>query len=602
MEVVTLTNIFLLAGGALMVLGIFSSLVASRFGAPLLLVFLVIGMLAGEDGPGGIHFSDYRATYLVGSAALAIILFDGGLRTRLSSFRGTLGPATMLSTVGVLITAGLVGGLAMLVLGLPLLEGLLLGAVVASTDVAAVFFLLKAGGLQLRRRVGATLEIESATNDPTAIFLSLILVELIAAGASYPGWDVLLALAQQGVLGAAVGVAGGIALAALLNRFDLPSGLHPLLAVSAAVVIFALAAVLHGSGFLAVYLAGLVLGNRPVRAIASIVSFHDAATWLSQLVMFVMLGLLVTPSRVVDYILPGLAIAVFLILVGRPVAVWLCLAPFHFKNEEKAYISWVGLRGAVSIFLATIPTLAGVPGAEVFFNVAFIVVLVSLIVQGWTLTFAARRLGVALAEAAPEARRFEIDLPGQLDYELVAYPIVSGSPVIGHGMLPNWAQMLLLVRNGTILTAEQAGAPREGDYAYVIAPPERVSRLDRLFAPGEGSADVEVASAFPFRGDIRLGTISDLYGLPVEPHERDLTIAALFAERFDESPVVGSRVRIGAATLVVRALEDDLVTLAGLTIDDADDVREKGILSGVAFARLLGPRRTARERALRRRS
>ncbi|MCK0195517.1 potassium/proton antiporter [Ancylobacter sp. 6x-1] len=600
METITLTNVLLLAAAALMVVGIFSSLVASRFGAPLLLVFLVIGILAGEDGPGQIHFSDYRATYLVGSAALAIILFDGGLRTRMASFRGTLAPALVLSTAGVVITAAIVGLAACLLLRLPPLQGLLVGSVVASTDAAAVFFLLKSGGLQLRKRVGTTLEIESATNDPVAIFLSIVLVQLIAAGEHVPGWDLLLLLAQQAVLGAAIGVAGGLGLAALLNRFDLPSGLHPLLAVGAALFIFGLAAVAEGSGFLAVYLAGLVLGNRPVRAIASIVSFHDAATWLAQLVMFVMLGLLVSPDKVLAYALPAIGLAAVLIAVGRPVAVWLCLTPFGFKREEKAYISWVGLRGAVSIFLATIPTLAGVPSAEVYFNVAFTVVLVSLLLQGWTLTYAARLFHVALPEPLKEARRFEIDLPGQLDYELVAYHVVRGSPVLSHGTVPNWAQMMLVVRDGAILTPEQSGMPRHGDYAYLLAPPERVARLDRLFVPGEGQADVELAAAFPFRGDILLGAISDLYGLPVEPHERDLTIAGLFAERFDERPMIGNRVHIGTATLVVRAVEDDRVTLAGLSVDDEEHQRDRHILNGAALARLLGPRRTTRERARRR--
>lgn len=600
MGTITLINIFLLASAALMVVGVFSSLIASRFGAPLLLVFLVIGMLAGVDGPGQIHFSDYRATYLVGSAALAIILFDGGLRTRLSSFRGTLAPAVLLSTLGVLITAGLVGVVAYLLLDLPPLEALLVGSVVASTDAAAVFFLLKAGGLQLKKRVGGLLEIESATNDPVALFLSIVLVGLISAGDHYPGWPALLALAQQAVLGTAIGVAGGLGLVALLNRLDLPSGLHPLLAIGAAIVIFGLAAVAGGSGFLAVYLAGLVLGNRPVRAIASIVSFHDAATWLCQLVMFVMLGLLVTPSRVMEHALPALGIALFLILVGRPVAVWVCLTPFGFRTAEKAYVSWVGLRGAVSIFLATIPTLAGVSSAEVYFNVAFAVVIVSLIVQGWSLTYAARRLNVALPEPLRPARRFEIDLPGQLDYELVAYAVASGSPVLGHGTLPNWARMLIVVRDGAILSAEQAGPPQNGDYAYLLAPPERVRRLDRLFVPAEERPDVELATIFPFGGDVLLGTISDLYGLPVEPHERDMTVAAVFADRFDERPAVGNRLHVGTATLVARAVDDDRVTLAGLVLDDEDDARERSILTGAALARLLGPHRASRERPRRR--
>src|SRR5689334_17545512 len=251
-------NTIILLGALLVLAGIFSSLIASRFGAPLLLVFLVIGMLAGESGPGGIAFDDYRLTYLAGSLALAVILFDGGLRTKVASFRVALRPALLLATAGVLITAAITGATAVPALGLSPLEGLLLGAIVASTDAAAVFFLIRTGGLQLKQRVGLTLEIESGTNDPVAVFLTLLLAQLLLAGdqAAPAGWHVLALLAEEAAIGAVLGVAGGLAASWLLNRLDLPSGLQPLLVLTSAILIFAVSMVTGGSGFLAVYLAG----------------------------------------------------------------------------------------------------------------------------------------------------------------------------------------------------------------------------------------------------------------------------------------------------------------------------------------------------------
>lgn len=244
-------------------------------------------------------------------------------------------------------------------------------------------------------------EIESATNDPAAVFLTVLLVEMLTSNLGDPGLMVVVGAVREMAIGGVLGVAGGYALVALLNRVDLPGGLHPVMVVGFAVLLFALTSLVHGSGFLAVYLAGLVVGNRPVRAIASITSFLDTITWLCQIVMFVMLGLLVSPEKILQYGLPALGVAAFLILVGRPVAVFLCLAPFHFSVKEKLFVSWAGLRGAVSIFLATIPMLAHLPMAEVYFNVAFAVVLVSLILHGWTMALAARRLDVALADPDP---------------------------------------------------------------------------------------------------------------------------------------------------------------------------------------------------------
>lgn len=568
MDAVFLSNLVLLVCAALVVAGTVSSLVAARFGAPILLVFLLIGMLAGEDGIGGIHFSDYWATYMVGSAALAVILFDGGLRMRFSTMRGAVGPAVLLSTGGVVATAGLVALVAVPLLGLPPLQGLLVGAIIASTDAAAVLFLVRAQGLKLGRRLDAVIEIESATNDPAAVFLTVLLVQLISSGSAADfGWSIIMGVISEMAVGAFMGVACGLALVAFLNRVDLPGGLQPILAVAWAVVTFALTSILHGSGFLAVYLAGLVVGNRPVRGIAGIVSFHDTVTWLCQIVMFTMLGLLVAPHRLLLILPAGLAIAAFLFLVARPMVVFSCLARSGFSLREKVFVSWAGLRGAVSIFLATIPMLAQLEMAPLYFNIAFIVVLASLLLHGSTLVFAARRLDVALAEPMREPRRFEIDLPGQSEHELVGYPVAANTPPIMPGLLPSWAQPVLVVRTGRILAAAEAGTLMPGDYVYLLVPPKSVRQLDRVFMaePMVWADD----AAFPFSGDVRIGDVADLYGLPASDAERGLTIADVFADRTEDRAAPGMRLGLGHAFIEVRAVEVGRVTQVALRFEQA---------------------------------
>src|ERR1700761_1075779 len=309
-------SIAILLGAVLIMAGILSSLLALRFGAPLLLVFLLIGILAGDAGPRRIEVEDVRTTYLVGSVALALILFDGGLRTRFQSIRTVLAPSMVLATVGVLLTAFITAPVARYALDLDWTEALLVGAVVASTDAAAVFLLVHAQGLRLRPRVGATLEAESGSNDPFAVFLTLMLVEFISVGHSSPG-HVLRELFQEAVLGGIIGVVGGRAMVIALNKVALPQGLHAPFVTTTALVIFGAAQMVHASGFLAVYLAGIVVGNRPTRAHNSVVTFLDAATWLAQIVMFVLLGLLVSPHRLASSVGPAIVVALTLMVNWR---------------------------------------------------------------------------------------------------------------------------------------------------------------------------------------------------------------------------------------------------------------------------------------------
>lgn len=398
----------LLAASGLLLLSVVSGVFSARAGFPVLLIFLLAGALAGEDGIGGYRFSDFALSFWVGNVALAIILLDGGLRTSFATFRTGLRPSLVLATVGVALSAAITGVAAMWLMGLNWRGGMLLGAIVGSTDAAAVFALLKRSGVTLNERVAATLEIESGMNDPMAVYLTLAFIALIAGAEAAPsGTDTLLVLlVEQFGWGAAVGIAAGLAMAALVKRSlrDAEGGVMALAVGASGLAVFAGSGLLGGSGFLAVYLFGLVLANRARAHLAPALSGMDGYAWLAQAGMFLLLGLLVTPHEMARSALPALGVAVALMFVARPVAVWACLLPFRFGPREVLFIAWVGLRGAVPIVLAVFPLLAGVPDAMLLFNAAFAVVLASLLLQGTTIGIAARRLGVALPDEADERR------------------------------------------------------------------------------------------------------------------------------------------------------------------------------------------------------
>ncbi|XBQ17488.1 MAG: potassium/proton antiporter [Oceanicaulis sp.] len=400
------SDLVLLAASGLVLLAVAGAAATSRAGAPLLLVFLSLGMLAGVEGPGGFDFHAMDTAYLLGSLALALILFDGGLGTRVRGLKMVLRPSISLATIGVLITTGVTSLAARALFDLSWTEAVLMGAIVSSTDAAAVLALLGGRELRARPRVVATLEAESGFNDPVAVILVTACVEILVSGAvpdPLPlGGSILWAL----LAGAAVGVLGGRATALVRNRVALPESLHPIFAVAAAVFLFALAEAVGGSGFLAAYLAGVsVRANSHGPAREATERFSDGLAWLAQIGLFLMLGLLVAPSHAVSVALPALLLALVLIFVARPVAVFLCLAPEKFKPRETGFIAWMGLRGAVPIFLGTVPVLAGVEQANLFFSVAFAVVLVSLVVQGWTAGPVTRAFRIAPPQNARSGRQ-----------------------------------------------------------------------------------------------------------------------------------------------------------------------------------------------------
>jgi cell volume regulation protein A len=421
-------NAAYLVAGTLVFVSVLAGLYSARAGLSFLLVFLVAGMLAGEDGPGGIVFDDFRLAFWVGNAALAVILLDGGLRTHIETFRTGLKPALWLATAGVTVTAGVTGLAAAWLLELPPVLGLLVGSIVGSTDAAAVFALIKGSRLALNERVAATLEIESGLNDPMAVFLTLALIGWVMAPADRGVLEAVRMIGQQFAIGAAGGLLGGTVVAALLLRAPQaaePAGITALLLLSSGVAVFAGSGWLGGSGFLAVYLFGIVVRyGAPARVQGALLGM-DGYAWMAQACMFLLLGLLVTPSQLVPHLLPALSVAGVLMLVARPVAVALCLAPLRFPRNEIMFISWVGLRGAVPIVLAVFPLMAGVPGARLFFEVAFVVVLSSLALQGATIGWSARRCGVSLPELHDESAQREWFGDFVLDAQMPANAICS---------------------------------------------------------------------------------------------------------------------------------------------------------------------------------
>ncbi|MGH6953399.1 MAG: potassium/proton antiporter, partial [Alphaproteobacteria bacterium] len=358
----------------------------------------------------------------------------------------------------------------------------------------------------------------------------------------------------------------------LVNRIEIAAGLYPILAAAIAMSIFAGANVAGASGFLAVYLAGFVLGNRPHRAQLAIGRFHDGFAWLAQIVMFLLLGLLVTPSALVRDTWMPVLIAFSLIFLARPVAVWLSLLPFRFNWREQAFVGWVGLRGAVPIFLASIPVLAGVPEAKAYFNAAFVAVLASLVVQGWTVSGAARLLGLEVLPLPEAVDSSEIELPSTIDREIAGWRVTDGSAAaarpLGELTLPRRTRILAVIRDGTVMDRAKLVQLAPGDYVIALAPPQHLMTLQRLLSPPPSRGPLEPLGLgqFVFDAEARVGAVADQYGLKVAADQRGTTLGDFLAAHLPAPVVVGDRFRLGEAELVVRETERDEIRKVGLEL------------------------------------
>jgi cell volume regulation protein A len=420
--------------------------------------------------------------------------------------------------------------------------------------------------------VSATLEVESGANDPMAVFLTVTLIGLVTstAAAGDPAIAIARSLVLQLGLGTLAGFAGGYAISWTVNRLEVAPGLYPVFVVAAALVVFGGTQALGGSGFLAVYLAGLVAGNRRMRATRLVRRFHDGIAWISQIVMFLILGLLVTPKNLLPDLIPAGVVALALIFVARPAAVWLCLAPFSFSREERLFVAWVGLRGAVPIFLAIFPILGGVPDGLRYFNVAFLVVLASLVLQGWTIPWVARWLGVEVPRRAEPVGKLDIDLPSQLDRDVVGYLVDPQSAAAGKPVerlhLPRRTRVLAVLRDNAVVRHDALEELKAGDYVLIIAPPEQSFVLDRQFAPRRRTRLDVVLGDFVFPADLPAARLVAEYGLPILP-EDDESLGEFVRARLGAAASVGDALRIGESELVIHEMDGERIAQVALRLE-----------------------------------
>ncbi len=479
----------LATAGILLAVSVIFGKASERAGLPVALVFLAVGMLAGSEGIGRIPFDDYRYAYNLGTVALTMILFDGGLNTPWSHVRRYGAPAGILATLGVVGTAGLVAFVTHQ-LGFPWSFALLLGAVVSSTDAAAVFSVIRGSRLNLSKRVTVTLEAESGINDPVAVILTTVLTTNLLRPVEGLGVTLAVHVVREIVVGLAMGIALGYVARLLLVRLrSTSSGLYPIVTTAFAFSSYGLTALVGGSGFLAVYVAALVIGHGQIPFRTGIVRVHDALAWLSQITMFLVLGLLVAPSRVLEIAVPGVAIALFLAFIARPVVVALCLAPFRYPLAEVGYIGWVGLRGAVPIILSTIPVLAGAPGAQRLFDLVFFIVVVNAIIPGATVAWITRRLGLEEGDVPSPPAMLHIESMLPLGGDLMSFYVDEDLAVAGASLadlpFPEGAAVTLMLRGDQLLPPKGSTVIMPGDHVYVFSRAEDAPVIRLMFGQPE---------------------------------------------------------------------------------------------------------------------
>lgn len=569
-------NGVILVGALLVLFGVASSKFSARLGVPALVVFIGLGMLAGSEGVAGLEFENYTLANGIGTVALSIILFDGGLRTSSRALRLAWKPALTLATGGVLITSVVTGLAAAWVLGLSLLEGILLGSIVGSTDAAAVFSVLRSRGARLSERLGSTLEIESGSNDPMAVFLTIGLIDVLL-GRVDGGLGLLAFFVLQMSVGGIAGILIGKLAVAANNRINLDAaGLYPVMMTAFAFLAYGVAATLGGSGFLSVYVAGVVLGNSRIVFQRGIFFFTDGMAWLAQIVMFTMLGLLSFPSRLFDVAAAGLIVSGALILVARPLAVALLMPFFRFGLRETTLIAWVGLRGAVPIILATYPLLAGLPNGRLLFNVVFFVVLVSAVTQGWSLARVAAWLGLQQPAQMEPPVTLEITSLRHVTGDIVDYLVAPGSRAAGRSIrelaLPDGAVVAMVARGDDVIPPRGSTRLELGDHTFLVLRPDVRALVDRVFAPRGAEEDEPLpAVEFPLSPGTRVAELVEFYGIRVDA-PAESTLEDLLRSRLASRDVgVGAIVDLGSVRLRVRETSADGIEVIGLQILPVDD-------------------------------
>ncbi|WP_078555958.1 potassium/proton antiporter [Bacillus alkalicellulosilyticus] len=475
---------FILLCALLLIVGVLTTKFSSRLGVPALILFILIGMLTGSDGLGMIHFDSPQVAQLIGIFALIIILFEGGLQTKWATVKSVTKPALSLATLGVILTTVIVAVAAKLILEVSWLEGFLFGAIVGSTDAAAVFAVLK--GQNIRARLGATLEAESGSNDPMAMFLTISVIELLLNdNQSY-----LLLVGsffwQMGI-GLLVGLLLGKLATFAINRINLDSsGLYPVFALAFALLTYSLADIIGSSGLLAVYVAALVVGNSDLTYRQSIFRFNEGFAWIAQILMFTILGLLVFPSQLytLDVIIRGLLLSLILVLIARPVAVFLSTIKMGYDLKERVFLSWAGLRGAVPIVLATFPMIAGLENSQLFFNVVFFVVLISALVQGSTISLFAQKLGLTGPKKIEPPHSLELVSIGKANAEILEFEVSEETEITNKPLatidFPKDVLINAIIRKEELITPYGETEIKKGDILYILVSRESKKELNKM--------------------------------------------------------------------------------------------------------------------------
>lgn len=559
----------ILLAAILILIGIISSKISARLGLPVLVLFLLVGMLAGEGGIGGIAFDNAIAAHALGSLALALILFDGGLQTPMTSIKLVWKPASVLATLGVTVTAGATGVAAAYILGLPLMEGLLLGSIVGSTDAAAVFSLMRNAGIHINARIKSLLEIESASNDPMAIFLTVGLLEVLVNGME-PGAGLLKLFAMQMGIGAIVGLAVGWGTIKVINKIRLTAtGLYPVMVLAFGLLAFGIAANFGGSGFLAIFIAGVIIGDTPIAFQRTTFLFHDGLAWVSQIMMFVVLGLLVNISSLLDVWLEGLLIAMVLVFVARPIAVVPVMKIFGFNAREITLVSWVGLRGSVPIILAIFPLVFGLPGAYLIFNVVFFIVLISATLQGSTLAFAARKLGLTEKPPAMPAATLEITSLVDVDAEIVEYTLGGNPRAAGRTLsqmaLPDSTVVAMITRGTNVIPPRGSTRLRGGDHLFVVIRPELRPFVDCIFSEALDASECDLPDKeFHLKGSTKVEDVWNSYGVSLGDDAKQ-TLEQLFRSELGDDCAINSSITVGDKQLTIAGMSEGRITTVTLS-------------------------------------
>lgn len=558
----------ILLAAILIVVGILSSKISARLGLPVLVLFLLVGMAAGEAGIGGIKFDNAQMAHAMGSLALAIILFDGGLQTPLTSIKQVWKPASILATIGVAVTSVITGLAAAYILDVPLYYGLLIGAIVGSTDAAAVFSLLRNAGIHIKPRLKSTLEIESATNDPMAIFLTMGLLEVMVNGLE-PGTGLFLLFLEQMGLGSLVGLAIGWGAVKIINKIQLStSGLYPVMVLALGLLSFGIAANIGGSGFLAIFVSGVVIGNNNFVFKRTTFLFHDGLAWMSQITMFVVLGLLINPLSLLDVWWQGLLIAMVLTFVARPVAVVPVLQFFGFNPREITLVSWVGLRGSVPIILAIYPLIYGLPNAPLIFSVVFFVVLISATVQGSTLPWVAQKLGLTEPPPPTPAASLEITALSAVDAEIVEYTLAKHSRAIGRRLsqaaLPEGTVVAMITRGTNVIPPRGSTLLHEGDHLFIVTKPETRIFIEQVFSTEGVSEPLDEGAVLRLKGYTKVSELQHSYGIDLAT-ETDVSLDELLKQHLHTALAINSKAQIGQTELHVVEMIGDRVSTVGIS-------------------------------------